>query len=187
MDFSRIGTGHRIAAGAAVLLIIDLWLSWYEISDKFLDSVGGSFGFDTSANAWQAFGGTDLLLFVVALIAIAAAVQHMGPLRLPVRLSQVLLPAAAVMTLWVLYRIINQPGENELIDTAFGAYIGLVLMGLMTYGAMKAQGEHEAVGPADFNTGTTTPATGTTAPPPPPPAASTPPPSDPPPPPPATG
>lgn len=191
MDFSRIGTGHRIAAGAALLLIIDLWLSWYEISDDVIDAAGGNtFGFDTSANAWQAFGGTDLLLFIVALVAIAAALQHMGLLRLPVRLSQILLPAAGLMTLWVLYRIINQPGENELIDTTFGAYVGLVLTALIAYGAMRAQGEHESVGSADFNTGagTTTTATGTTtAPPPPPPPSTTPPPSDPPPPPPATG
>ena len=204
MDFSRIGTGHRIAAGAGLLLIIDLWLSWYEISDDVIEAAGGNtFGVDTSASAWQAFGGTDLLLFILALVAIAAALQHMGLLRLPMRLSQVLLPFAGLMALWVLYRIINQPGENELIDTTFGAYLGFILTAVMTWGAMKAQNEHESVGPADFDTdgrhgttaGTTsatTTATGTTTappppPPPPPPASTTPPPADPPPPPPATG
>jgi hypothetical protein len=87
----------------------------------------------------------------------------------------VLLPAAGVMTLWVLYRILNQPGDNDFINVSYGAYLGLVLTGAVAYGAMKAQSEPEAVGPADFNTGgssagtaTAPPASTTTAPTPPP-------------------
>lgn len=188
MDFSRIGTGHRIAAGAGLLLLIDLWLSWYKLSEDF---GAGAAGFDTSITAWQSFDLTDILLALTALLAIAAALQHMGVFRLPTRLSGILLPLAGVMTLWVLYRIINSPEDNDLLDVAFGAYLGLVLTAVMTYGAMKAQSETEAVGPAEINTGSRTTAgttAGTTsAPPPPPPASTTPPPSDPPPPPPATG
>ena len=189
MDFSRIGTGHRIAAGAGLLLLIDLWLNWYKIDEAI------TAGVDVSYSAWESFALTDFLLALLALAAIAAALQHLGMLRLPVRLSSILFPAAAVLTLWVLFRIISvpevveNPAGNDSFDVSFGAIVGLLLLALITYGAMKAQGEHENVGDADFNTdavtggGTTT----TTAPPPPPAAPTTPPPSDPPPPPPATG
>jgi hypothetical protein len=176
MDFSKLGQGHRIAAGAGLLLLIDLWLNWYKANapDEILDRAE-SFGVDTAISAWQAFDLTDILLAIVALVAIAAAVQSLGLLRLPMRLSSVLLPAAGVMTLWVLYRILNQPGDNDFINVSYGAYLGLVLTGAVAYGAMKAQSEPEAVGPADFNTGgssagtaTAPPASTTTAPTPPP-------------------
>jgi hypothetical protein len=178
MDFSKLGQGHRIAAGAGLLLLIDLWLSWYSINDDIIDAAGGAFGLDTTATAWQAFDLTDILLFITAIVAIAAAVQSLGLLRLPLRLSSVLLPLASVMTLWVIYRIINQPEDNKLVDVSYGAWLGLVFTAAVAYGAMKAQSEPEAVGPADFSTGgssasTTTapPASTSTAPPPPAPAA----------------
>jgi hypothetical protein len=175
MDLNRLGQGHRIAAGAGLLLLIDLWLSWYSINDDFLRDLGGSFGVDTSANAWQAFDLTDILLAITALLAIAAAAQALGLLKLPVRLSDILFPLAAVMTIWVLYRIINQPEDNEVIDVSFGAWLGLVLTGVVAYGAMKARGEAEAVGPA----GVSAPAA-STPPPAAPPAPTTPPPPAPP-------
>lgn len=149
MDFSRLGQGHRIAAGAGVLLLIDLWLSWYSISDDFLRSVGGSsIAVDTSASAWQAFDLTDILLAITALVAIAAAVQSLGLLRLPVRLSSVLVPLAGIMAVWVLYRLINQPEDNDLLNNEFGAYLGFLLTAAVAYGAYRAQAEPESVGPA---------------------------------------
>lgn len=153
MDLNRLGQGHRIAAGAGVLLFIDLFLNWYSVSDEFTR------GFvNLSFSAWDAFDFTDLLLAVTALVAIAAAVQSLGVLRLPVRLSSVLLPLAGVMTLIVIYRIINQPSDNDAIDVSWGAWLGLVLTAAVAYGAMKAQSEPEAVGPADVNTAAATPA-----------------------------
>jgi hypothetical protein len=41
-------------------------------------------------------------------------------------------------TLIILWRIVNQPGDNDLVNVDYGAYIGLVLAGAMTYGAIQS-------------------------------------------------
>lgn len=175
MDISKLGPGQRIAAGAAVLLFIDLFLSWYS---------AGAFGVSISADAWQVFSWTDLLLTLTVIVALGMAAQAIGLLSLPVRLSSVLLPLAGVMTLIVLYRLFNQPGPNKLVSNEFGAYLGFVLTALVAYGAFRAQGEQESVSaPGTYSVGSSASTTTTAAPPSPPPAA---PPADEPPPPPTT-
>lgn len=171
MDVNKLGPGQRIAAGAAVLLFIDLFLAWYS---------AGAFGVSVNGSAWEVFSWTDLLLTLTVIVAIAMAAQAMGLLSIPLKLSTVLLPLAAVMTLIVLYRLFNQPGPNEVISNEFGSYIGFVLTALITYGAFRAQGEHEDVSaPGSYRVGDRSATTGdksaTTAPP-----ASTPPASPPP-------
>jgi hypothetical protein len=194
VDVSKLGPGQRIAAGAAVLLLIDLWLDWYNV---------GTDAFSVGINAWQSYSWTDLLLFITILVALAMAAQAIGLLSVPIKLSTVLLPLASVMALIVLFRLlINQPGpDNDLINNEFGGYLGFLLTAAVAYGALRAQGEHEAVSaPGTFRVGDHTATTASTtsepaAPPPPPPAATTPPPAapssttddPPPPPPPAAG
>lgn len=161
MDVNKLGMGQRIAAGAAVLLFIDLFLDWY--------GAGEGIG-SIAVSAWTAFGFTDLLLMVTILVALALAAQAMGLMSLPVKLSTVLLPLAAVMTLIVLYRLINQPGPNEVVNNEFGAYIGFILTAAIAYGAYRAQNEHEDVAaPGTYKVGDKTGTTPSS------PAASTPP------------
>ncbi|MEJ7785806.1 MAG: hypothetical protein WKF96_13455 [Solirubrobacteraceae bacterium] len=172
MDVNKLGPGQRIAAGAAVLLFIDLFLNWY--------SAGGD-GFSVSVNAWDAFGGTDFLLALTAIVAIVMAAQAMGMLSLPIKLSTVLLPLAGVMAVWVLYRLLNQPGPNDLVSNEFGAYLGFLLTAAIAYGAYRAQNEHEDVAaPGTYKVGSktgTTPTSGKSATTPPPAAPTTPPPA----------
>jgi len=167
MDVNKLGLGQRIAAGAAVLLIIDLFLNWYSASAG---------GFSVSVSAWDAFGGTDFLLFLTAIVAIVMAAQAMGMLSLPIKLSTVLLPLAGVMAVWVLYRLLNQPGPNDLVSNEFGAYLGFLLTAGIAYGAFRAQNEHEDVAaPGSYKVGSktgTTPTSGSTSP-----SATTPPPA----------
>lgn len=132
MDVNKLGPGQRIAAGAAVLLLIDLWLDWYG---------EGAFGL----NAWQSFGWTDLLMLVTIVVALAMAAQAMGMVSLPRRMAEILLPLAAAVTVIVLYRLINEPGPNEVVGVRYGAYLGLVLMAAITWGALRAQDERETV------------------------------------------
>lgn len=136
MDVNKLGPGQRIAAGAAVLLLIDLWLDWYSV---------GAFGVTLGVNAWQAFGWTDLLMLVTIIVALAMAAQAMGMVSLPRRMAEILVPLAAAVTVIVLYRLINEPGPNEVVSVSFGAYLGLVLMAAITWGALRAQDEHETV------------------------------------------
>lgn len=171
MDFSKVGQGQRIAAIAGALLLIDLWMSWYSIDIGNIpgatQALVDASGIDTSATAWQAFSYTDLLLAITAVIAVASAVVPASgaKLQLPVSLSTLTTGLGGVMTLLVLYRIINQPGQNDRISVEWGAYLGLLLVAAVAYGGMRSQGD-----PAP-----TTPTT-TSAPPPPAPPTSPPPP-----------
>jgi hypothetical protein len=168
MDVKKLGPGQRIAAGAGLLLFIDLFLNWYSANTDVIE---------LKASAWEIFSYTDLLCALAAIVAIVMAAQAMGMISLPVKLSQILLPLAALTTLIVLYRLINQPGDNDAINNEFGAYLGFVLAAALTYGALRSQDEGEAVAPR-ATTSTSAPATApaeTTAPP-----ATTPPPAAPP-------
>jgi len=145
MDVNRVSQGQRIAAIAGVLLLIDLWMNWYSVnvSDRALQLARGA-GItvpDFSASAWQVFSYTDILLAITALVAIGAAAATASGTALPVRLTPIIAPLAGVMTLLVLYRIVNQPGPNNVINVEWGAYLGLILVAVVTYGGMRAASE----------------------------------------------
>jgi hypothetical protein len=145
MDVNRVSQGQRIAGIAGLLLFIDLWMSWYSVDLRAITGASSSAiaasGVDTTASAWQAFSWTDLLLALTALIAIGAAVATAARQELPIKLTPIIAPLAGVMTLLVLYRIVNQPGPNKLINVEWGAYLGLVLVAAVAYGGFRATSE----------------------------------------------
>jgi len=166
MDPSRLTQGQKIAAASGLVLLVSLWLSWYGID---LGQVGGAIGagLDLSANAWQAFGLLDLLLFITAVAAIAFAALAANGRRvdLPVAPAQVVAGLAALATLLVVYRIINAPGPDGAIGVEFGAFIGLLSAAGVTFGAWRAM--QEGTAPAAAAPPAATPAPPAADPPPP--------------------
>jgi hypothetical protein len=150
MDVNKLSTGQRIAGVAGLLLFIDLWMSWYGVDLGSLTglskSVVNATGVDTTASAWQAFKFTDILLAITAIVAMALAVTTARGMRLalPVRLSAATAGLGGLMTVIVLYRIINQPGPNNVITVQWGAYAGLILVALVAYGGVRSMGEEPA-------------------------------------------
>src|SRR3954452_25485151 len=132
MDVNKLSMGQRIAAGAGVLLFIDLWLDGYS---------AGNGAFSISVSGWQGFSWVDLLCAATAVVAVLVAVQAMRMVSIPAPLSTILLPLAGITMLLVLYRLINQPGPNNLVSNEFGAYIGFVLAALTTSGPLQSQGD----------------------------------------------
>ena len=63
LDFSRVSPGELLGMGAALVLLLSLWLPWFTTSSDNPNSrlPGGVSGGD-SANAWQVFSTLDLLL-----------------------------------------------------------------------------------------------------------------------------
>jgi hypothetical protein len=145
MDLSKLGMGERIAAGAAALLFIDLFLDWYGVD------LGGVFGgvagvgIDTSASAWSVFSFTDVFLFAIILATLGLTGLHAagsGP-SLPVSRSAIIAGLGALATVLVFWRLVNQPGPNKIIDVKFGAYLGFLLSAGIAFGgwrAMRAEG-----------------------------------------------
>ena len=135
-DFRRIRLGERIAGVCAVLLFFDMFLHWYGIKGFSGTPFGPSFQF----TAWRIFSYTDLLLLLLIVLAIAmvvlAATQR--SVALPIGANVIVALFGALMTLLVLYRLINQPGPNELVTVKLFGYVGLLLTAGVAVGAFMS-------------------------------------------------
>ena len=171
MDPGRLTQGQKIAGIAGLVLLISLFLSWYGVDFDGLEDIAGV---DTTVDAWGAFDLIDLVLFLTAVAAIAyaalaAAGRHVD---LPVSPAQVVAGLGALSALLVLYRILNQPGPNDLIDVKYGAFIGLLASAAIAYAGVRSLGDPvttapSAAAPSAPASTTTTPTSsvGATAPP----------------------
>jgi hypothetical protein len=163
MDFSRLRTGELIAGICGVLLLIVMFFSWYGVGGA-AGSILSAANIDTTVNAWKAFDFIDLVLFVTAIVAIGAAVLAASgrSVALPVAASVIVTVLGIVVALLVLYRIVNQPGPNDVVDVKFGAYLGfLVCLGIAVGGFLAMADEGTSLGDAARGAtggGTTTPA-----------------------------
>jgi hypothetical protein len=143
MDFSKLRTGELIAGVCGVLLLIVMFFSWYGIGGS-AGSILSAANIDTTVNAWKAFDFIDLVLFVTAIVAIGAAVLAASgrSVALPVAASVVVTVLGIIVALLILYRIVNQPGPNDLVDVKFGAYVGfLVCLGIAVGGFLSMADE----------------------------------------------
>jgi hypothetical protein len=150
MDFSKLRTGELIAGISGVLLLIVMFFSWYGIGGA-AGNILSAANVDTTVNAWKAFDFIDLVLFVTAVVAIGAAVLAASgrSVALPVAASVVVTVLGIVVALLVLYRILNQPGPNDVVDVKFGAYLGfLVCLGIAVGGFLSMADEGTSLGDA---------------------------------------
>jgi hypothetical protein len=191
MDTSRIGQGQMIAAVAAIVLFIVMFLSWYSVEgfddetqaqaeaaielaeeqgiavpDDARDAVDSA----GSISAWDAFDIIKIimLLTIIAAIALAAIAATRTEVNLPVALSAVVAGLGILTTVLVLYRVIDPPAEG--LDRSYGVFLGLVASAAIAYGGWRAM-EDEGTTFGDQADRFGSPGTGGGAPPPPPPAA----------------
>ena len=161
MDTSRLSIGEQIAAVSGVVLLIALFLPWYGVDVN----LGGIATGSASASAWEALGFIDILLFLVAVVAIGVPVaKATGSLPDDVPGPLLVLVAGGVGVLLVLFRIVDLPtpdlGGGVDFSRKFGIFLGLAAAVGVAYGGWRANEEAPA---------TSTPAA---APPPPAPPAS---------------
>jgi hypothetical protein len=166
MDVSRLNRGEQIAGIAGILLLLSMWIfDWFTV-----DAGSGAFQVSVGGNAWEVFGGIDIVIFLAALAGIALALTALSSTEVnaPVALSAITAGLGILATLLILYRIIDVPdgdipeGLGVDIGRGVGVFIGLILAGAVAYGGWAAmQEEGASFGPTG----------GTPPPPPPPPAA----------------
>ena len=119
----RLRDGEWIAGAGAVALLVALFLGWY-----------------SGASAWQAFSVLDVVLALVALLALALVIAQAtreSP-SVPVALSVLTAVAGVLATLFVLYRILNQPGPNDAVEVEAGAWLGLAAAALVAVGGARS-------------------------------------------------
>jgi hypothetical protein len=133
---SKLRPADYLAGIGGVILLGSLWLHWYgpdfsgllpkgEKGAPFL-VVNGEQPFAPDLTAWQAFSVLDVILALIALLAIAVPVVTAlsnGPAK-PVAVSLLSSVFSALAVLLVLYRIVDQPGSNALVAVKPGAWIG---------------------------------------------------------------
>jgi hypothetical protein len=134
MDTQRLTRGQAIAALGGVVLFLSLFLDWYSLDAVGLGRLLG--GIDLSASGWEAFSWVDLLCALTALVAVGAAVltATSRTVALPIDMGVAVAALGAFTAVVILYRIVNQPGPNDLIVVEVGAYLGLVSAGAIAAG-----------------------------------------------------
>jgi len=112
----RVRTGEIVAGVAGAVLLLSTFLEWYTVRGRA-----------EGLTAWGAFSVVDLLVALVALLGIGLAASQVigrGP-ALPVAIGVITTTLGLAATLLVLYRILNQPGPNDVIGVGLGAWVGL--------------------------------------------------------------
>ena len=137
MDVNRLRFGEMIAAAAAALLFLVMFLPWYGLPSAF-----GDLSFD----AWESFAWIDVYLLLVILVALGLAVLTMTQrtVALPLSASVLVTALAAFAVLLILYRILNQPGENSITELRFGVFLGFLCAAAIAFGGFMSMRDEGA-------------------------------------------
>jgi len=123
VDLRRPGLGEVIAGVSSVVLLVSLFLPWYDAPS------GG-------VSAWQAFSVLDALLFLTALMGIAVfvmAITQRVP-AVPVATAALTASVGIIASVWVLVRVLFVPGPDEMLDREL-VWLGLLATVVLTTGA----------------------------------------------------
>ena len=125
LDRGALRRGEVLAASAGAVLLIAMFLPWYGLTGE-VEAFASRFGVSTSANAWRAFGGTDLLLFLAAVAAVGLPLARAArwPLALRGPAGAPLAAVGALASLLVLARLVDPPAGGLAIK--YGAILGLL-------------------------------------------------------------
>jgi hypothetical protein len=125
MDLRRLRIGEWLTAASGVVLLIALFLPWYE--------AGG-----LSASGWESFSITDLVLAVVALagIAVAPVTARGQTASLGIAYESLVLLGAAVAVVVTVIRVLDPPVDG--LSRGSGAYLGLVSVLALTASVLVA-------------------------------------------------
>jgi hypothetical protein len=153
VDTSKLSLGEQIAAVSGIVLLIALFLPWYGAE---VSASGVNVSASGSLSAWEAFDFVDILLFLIALVAIAVPVARMTD-NMPDDIPGATLVVAAggLGVLLVLWRIIDLPtpdissfgGVNIDFTRKIGVFLGLIATAGIAYGGWRAM-EESPVGAA---------------------------------------
>ena len=115
---AQLALGPLIAAVGAALLIVSLFLDWYDTFTGF-----------------TIFEFIDLLLLMLALVAIASLVAGLGLVRMPVS-PGVALGVSVFALLIVFSQIVNHPPGANGLEKELGIWLALSGAALMVAGSV---------------------------------------------------
>ena len=111
MDTSRVSLGEIIAAAGGLVLLVCMFLPWFDgaFSGRLKLPV-------SSTTGWEAFGGVfDILIVALAAIPIAVAAGRASDSLppLPVEQGALVLAAGALLLAIVAFRLIDPPDATD--------------------------------------------------------------------------
>lgn len=147
MDLRRLRSGEVVVAASGLVLLVSLFLPWYSITR-----------FPTAdANAWQALGVIDVLLFVLALGALAVVPATAGPRTpsLAIAYQALLCLGAIAGSILALFRLLSTPEDG--LSREIGCYVGtLASLGVLS-GCLAALRDERASSPGQLTDSTGVP------------------------------
>jgi UDP-N-acetylmuramyl pentapeptide phosphotransferase/UDP-N-acetylglucosamine-1-phosphate transferase len=130
VDLRRLRHGEWIAGVSGAVLLVSLFLDWY--------SAGGG---AVTANAWESFSVTDVVLAVAALfglaVAVGAATQRSA--AVPTTVGSLAVPVAFVAAIVVVIHALSLPDGAD--GREIGLYIGVVATLGVLIGAWRTIGD----------------------------------------------
>lgn len=145
MNASRVGTGELVAGAGGLLLALAMFLPWFGVDASVrLPGADAPVTVDhRSLNAWQSFGGIDLVLAATAVLALALPVV---PRRAGTPLSLAVIVGAAVSALAIVLRLLDPPSLPLVADpdtasevgSRVGAFFGLLCTAGIAWAANRA-------------------------------------------------
>lgn len=153
MDFGRWRAGEWTIAVSAVVLGVSLFLPWYSAGGFYLNRSVGKIASETDLDftAWEIFSVVDILLMGLVVLAILAVLRTADPRSISDGLfgEGLLTIPAFVMSIVVIARVLNVPGDLEpigdAIDLGIGAWLGLAAT-LGIFGGSLAAMRNEWIG-----------------------------------------
>ena len=141
MDLRRVRTGEWLAGLGGVALLVLLFVPWYELQEVLVPT--GTPTSELGIDAWQAFSVVDILLLITALAGLAVPVfaASSRPPAVPVATLVIASAIALIMALVVAYRLVNQPGDNDLIGVELGGYLGLLAVLVILAGGWRGMAD----------------------------------------------
>ena|SRR5829696_1315707 len=162
VDTTRLRFGDMIAGASAVLLFLFTFLRWFKATgeggEEAPDALADAFSF----NAWEAMPILTfiLLLCILAVIAVVAIRATGQQINLPVPLGTVILGAAALALLIILFRLlltpdpsvsflgqeVNVKDNDGEVGRSYGIFLALLAaLGMLAGGFLSARERGEAI------------------------------------------
>src|SRR5215210_1489385 len=115
VDTSRLRFGDLIAGGSAVLLFFFMFFKWFKVTGEGEDQIPGAFKDAFSFNAWEGMPFLSIILLLCIAVVIAVVVVRLLGVQLPplpVPLGTIILGAAALALLIILFRLVLTPDPS---------------------------------------------------------------------------
>jgi hypothetical protein len=144
MDLRRLRGGEWLTGAAGTLLLVSLFLPWYERETPCppLPGSGESACEPLETIGWDSFAVLDLVFAVAAALALALVVvtATQRTVAVPIATSALVCLAGLIVTALAAWRVLDLPSEAS--ERAAGAFVGLIACaGITAGGALSMRDE----------------------------------------------